>query len=190
MYNGHLFPASYHGSVFTGEVAGNLIHRDILVPGDGPLLIAQRDPSELDSEFLTSSDSWFRPANLEVGPDGSLFVMDMYRQHIETPLSIPEDLKEDMDFYAGDDMGRIYRIYPKGDIGKVERYPGEMTSVELVKLLSHPRQWWRLTAQRLLVERSDTTYFKSINCIGNGRSKRVNKTSCLVHFGGIRRVKL
>ena len=156
VYTGDLFPESYHGSVFTGEVAGNLIHRDVLVPGEGPLFVAQRDVSETQSEFLVTTDPWFRPANFTVAPDGSLLVVDIYRQHIETPLSIPEDLKEDMDFYHGDDMGRIYRIVPTdASIPVITKYPGDMDNTELVATLAHPHQWWRLTAQRLLVERAD-----------------------------------
>ncbi len=155
-YNGQLFPEEYGESIFTGEVAGNLIHRDKLTQGKGPLKAASRPHSNLNSEFLASTDSWFRPANFEVAPDGSLLVVDMYRQHIETPLSIPEDLKEDMDFYRGDNMGRIYRILPQDAITEVPtKYPGQMSTGELVALLEHPGGWWRLTAQRLLVERAD-----------------------------------
>jgi len=158
VYTGSLFPSVYHGSIFTGEVAGNLIHRDILVPGKGPLYVARRDSSEKHREFLASTDPWFRPANFVVAPDGSLMVVDFYRQHIETPLSIPEDLKKDMDFYKGDDKGRIYRIVPVDyqPAGSTGKYPGEMTTPELVELLAHSDQWWRLTAQRLLLEKGDT----------------------------------
>ena len=155
VYNGDLFPKQYQGSVFTGEVAGNLVHRDQLSRGKGPLYVAARATEDLDSEFLASTDSWFRPANMEVAPDGSLLVVDMYRQHIETPLSIPEDLKEDMDFYNGEDKGRVYRIFPEKTNFKDLVYPGEMSTKELVTLLEHPHGWWRLTAQRLLIERND-----------------------------------
>ena len=54
-----------------------------------------------------------RPGNFATGPDGNLYVVDMYRETIETPESIPEELKKDLDFYSGDTMGRIYRIVPK-----------------------------------------------------------------------------
>jgi hypothetical protein len=85
-------------------------------------------------------------------------VIDMYRQHIETPVSIPEDLKADMDFYNGSQRGRIYRIAPENDsppflLPKLS----SKTSRELVDLLEHPNQWHRLMAQRLLLERQDTS---------------------------------
>ncbi|NND31086.1 MAG: dehydrogenase [Saprospiraceae bacterium] len=163
-YAGDAFPESYLGSIFTGDVAGNLIHRDILEPlEDSPTYVAKRAVEEQEKEFLSSTDSWFRPANLTVGPDGYLYVIDMYRQHIETPLSIPEDLKEDMDFLNGDQLGRIYRIRPSGSEIKTG-HPNlkAMTSDQLVILLEHPNRWQRINAQRILIERQDTSIIKSL----------------------------
>jgi putative membrane-bound dehydrogenase-like protein len=157
-YGGDAFPKEFYGNIFTGDVAGNLIHRDVLLPHDSsPTYTAVRHTSEQDKEFLSSTDPWFRPANFAVGPDGYLYVIDMYRQHIETPLSIPEDLKEDMDFLNGMDKGRIYRIRPKDAPAVKATSPRlkDKPSAELAGLLSHPNQWWRLQAQRLLLERQD-----------------------------------
>jgi putative membrane-bound dehydrogenase-like protein len=157
MYTGSLLPAAYHGSVFTGDVAGNLVHRDILLDIDSPYRRAVRGPLEKDREFMSTIDSWVRPASFTEGPDGSLFLIDMYRQHIETPLSIPADLQVGMDFNAGDRHGRIYRIVAKGSPA-LQLKPLKLRSLpsgELLGLLSHHSQWWRLTAQRLLLERKD-----------------------------------
>jgi hypothetical protein len=159
MYTGELFPASYYGSIFTGDVAGNLVHRDVLVNIDSPYVRAHRGEKEKSKEFMATTDSWVRPASFTVGPDGALYMMDMYRQHIETPLSIPEDLQVGMDFDAGNRYGRIYRIVPKNapliKVGKLELRT--KSSAELLSLLTHPNQWWRLQAQRLLLERQDKT---------------------------------
>ncbi|MDH3649500.1 MAG: hypothetical protein OEQ53_07440, partial [Saprospiraceae bacterium] len=104
-YAGHTFSAEFYGSIFTGDVAGNLIHCDILeILSGSPTYVGKRAPIDTDREFLMSTDSWFRPTHFYVGPDGSLYVVDFYRQHIETPLSIPEDLKADMDFMQGSDL--------------------------------------------------------------------------------------
>ncbi len=152
------FPAEFYGNVFIGDVAGNLIHRDILQLGSKhPTYLAKRAPSEQEREFLSSTDSWFRPANFTVGPDGWLYVLDYYRQHIETPLSIPEDLKEEMDFYRGSDRGRIYRIRPrtKTIVAQPVHNLRQKSSAKLLQLLSHTDGWWRLQAQRLLLERQD-----------------------------------
>ncbi|PHN02368.1 PVC-type heme-binding CxxCH protein [Flavilitoribacter nigricans] len=158
-YGGDAYPAEFYGNIFSGDVSGNLIHRDVLsLPGDSPVYVARRSETEMDREFLASRDPWFRPANFTVGPDGCLYVIDMHRQHIETPVSIPEDLKADMDFYNGSQHGRIYRIVPKNNPRPVIRPNlAEKTSTELVELLTHANQWHRLTAQRLLLERQDTS---------------------------------
>nr|WP_232064989.1 HEAT repeat domain-containing protein [Rhodocytophaga rosea] len=146
-------------------MAGNLVHRDIITRHDtSATFIASRDLAEKDREFLSSTDPWFRPCNFTVGPDGYLYVIDMYRQHIETPVSIPDDLKEDMDFKRGSEYGRIYRIVPKNDRSKRKAFTNmkKMETLELVENLSHPNQWWRLQAQRLLLERLDTSVVTSL----------------------------
>lgn len=157
IYNGDALPEEFYGNLFTTDVAGNLVHRDILSPdGKAPALIASRGEKEKDREFISSTDTWFRPVTFSVGPDGYLYVLDYYRQHIETPVSIPDDLKADMDFMAGSDKGRIYRILPKGAAYK--NPPADlknMPSANLVEVLSRNNGWWRLQAQRLLLERQD-----------------------------------
>ncbi|MFC5411806.1 PVC-type heme-binding CxxCH protein [Larkinella bovis] len=157
-YDGDAFPPGFYGSIFTGDVAGNLVHRDVLTPAnDSPVWVAKRAEGETDREFLASTDPWFRPANLVTGPDGFLYVVDMYRQHIETPVSIPDDLKADMDFLNGNDKGRIYRIFPKNAPKRPATMPNlrQQSPAEWVKLLAHPNRWFRLHAQRLLLERND-----------------------------------
>ncbi|MFS8617269.1 MAG: dehydrogenase [Solitalea sp.] len=168
IYAGDAFPEEFYGNVFTGDVSGNLVHRDILsLPDDSPVYRASRAESERDREFLSSSDPWFRPVGFATGPDGFLYVIDMYRQHIETPLSIPEDLKADMDFMNGSDRGRIYRIVPKNGHGPASGTPAgssppdrpfdAMETETLVNLLKHPNRWWRIGAQQQLVERQDVS---------------------------------
>src|SRR3546814_9821265 len=106
VYAGEAFPEAFYGSLFTGDVSGNLVHRDVLITQeDKPVYRAGRSELEKEREFLSSTDPWFRPVSLTSGPDGALYLVDMYRQHIETPLSIPGDLKVDMDFMAGSDRG-------------------------------------------------------------------------------------
>ncbi len=157
-FGGDGFPDGYYGSIFTGEVAGNLIHRDVIRTNPGsPVYTAVRDPKEKDREFLASTDTWFRPANFATGPDGYLYVVDMYAQHIETPVSIPNDLTAEMDYSTNLKYGRIWRIFPKNGAKRPVQIPNLSTksSNELIELLSHPNQWWRQTAQRILLERED-----------------------------------
>jgi putative membrane-bound dehydrogenase-like protein len=156
VYNGDVFPKEYWGNVFTGEVNGNLIHRDVLKP-DGVSFSAQRAKDGV--EFLASTDTWFRPCNFANAPDGNLYVTDIYRLFIETPESIPEELKKSMDFWAGDTMGRIYRIVPNKRLRQRDLKPnlGAASTPELVQLMESTSGWHRQTAQRLLLERQDAS---------------------------------
>jgi putative membrane-bound dehydrogenase-like protein len=155
IYSATVLGEEFRGNLFTGEVAGNLIHRDIL-KSRGVSFVASRAPDEQDREFLASTDPWFRPVNLAVDPGGYLVVLDMYRKHTEGPEFVPEDLREDMDYYAGDDMGRIYRIVPEEGFESYETPElGDASTAELVELFDHENRWWRLTAQRLILERQD-----------------------------------
>jgi len=168
IYDGDVFSKEYYGNVFTGDVSGNLVHRDILYQSDSvPYIIARRAAQEKDKEFLQSTDSWFRPASSSVGPDGNLYIIDMYRQHIETPMSIPEDLQVGMDFNAGNKYGRIYRIIPEnaGAYKKVTPNLKNATSADLVTMLTHQNRWWRLQAQRLLLERQDKSVLPAVKAL-------------------------
>ena len=167
-YGGDALPAEFYGNIFTGDAAGSLVHRDILTPSDSfPYMIASRAAAEKDKEFMASTDSWVRPASFTVGPDGNLYMIDMYRQHIETPLSIPADLQTTMDFNAGNKEGRIYRIVPKNaGAYKTETVDLRNTkTADLVNLLSHKNQWWRLQAQRLLLERQDKSVIPAVKTL-------------------------
>lgn len=169
-YGGDAFPSEYYGSIFTGDVSGNLVHRDILAqPKDtsDPFYTAERGEAEKDKEFLASTDTWFRPTSFTVGPDGDLYVIDMYRQHIETPVSIPDDLAAEMDFAAGSRYGRIYRIVPKdaGAYRKPATDLNAMSSEDLVKLLSSPNRWTILHAHQLLVERQDKSVVPALKAL-------------------------
>ena len=108
------FPSEYHGNHFSVDNAQNLIHRCLLHP-NGVSYTAQRpDPNE-QSEFLTSTEQWFRPVNLLTGPDGMLYVVDMYRDIIEDYSAIPRHLQQlyVRSLIAGADRGRIWRIVPE-----------------------------------------------------------------------------
>ncbi len=154
VYTGDAFPSSYVGSIFTGDVNGNLIRRDVLTPS-GVTFTAKAAKENV--EFLASTDVWFRPCNFANAPDGNLYFTDIYREFIETPESIPDEIKKGMDFYAGDTMGRIYRIAPNTPRHQRNNNVklGALASAELVKLFEHDNGWHRLTAQRLLLERQD-----------------------------------
>jgi putative membrane-bound dehydrogenase-like protein len=153
IYTADLFPAAYRGNSFICEPANNLVHRDLLEP-KGATFTAIR--ADADCEFLASTDIWFRPVFLTIGPDGAIYVADFYREVIETPLSLPDSIKKKVNIESRG-RGRIWRVVPDGFKQPPQPKLREAASGTLVKHLASPNSWWRLTAQRLLVERQDKT---------------------------------
>src|SRR4051812_34591272 len=157
IYRGDAYGPDYLNNAFIGDAGGNLVHRKVLsYSKESPLIpVAQRAPDEQKSEFLASTDTWFRPVQFANGPDGCLYVIDMYRETIEHPWSLPESLKKHLDLNSGNDRGRIYRIVPEGFKRAARVRLGEASIEELVKTLGHPNGWHRDTAARLIYERQD-----------------------------------
>ena len=152
VYRGDAYPPGFRGQVFLGEVANNLIHREAVEP-DGVTFRARR--ADAGAEFVASTDTWFRPVNFVNAPDGTLHVLDMYRETIEHPWSIPDDIKAGLDLRSGEDRGRIYRLAPPGFRVRPTVKLSHASTSELVALLEHPNAWHRDSAHRLIFERQD-----------------------------------
>jgi putative membrane-bound dehydrogenase-like protein len=154
-YRDELFGPDFDGSVFICEPANNVIHREVLEPA-GVSFVSHRAAGETNSEFLASTDNWCRPVMVKTGPDGALYFADMYRLVIEHPEYFPEELKQRPDLRAGDDKGRIYRIYPANAEPRKIRRLDRLGSGDLVAALESPNGWQRDTVQRLLVQTHNT----------------------------------
>lgn len=146
----------HRGDAFICEPTGNLVHREGLKPsGSAMQAVPVERNAEQGSEFLTATDEWFRPVNLATGPDGVLYVVDMYRAVIEHPEWMPPELRQRPDLLDGVDRGRIYRIVAEGTATNATADNHAITSenpAELATLLSHPDAWQRETAARRLLE--------------------------------------
>ena len=154
IYRGNALGDAYRGNALVCEPTGSLVHREIVSP-DGVTFTSK--PAAEGREFLASPDAWFRPVNLEVGPEGALYVVDMYRAVIEHPQFMPSELQERPDLRLGDARGRIYRIVPRNFKHDAQRPKlSASTTDELVQLLEHNNAWQRETAARLIYERQET----------------------------------
>ncbi len=158
IYRGDAYGPEFVNNSFSGDAGGQLIHRkQIRYAEDGINLVGERPADERGFEFAASKDTWVRVVNFANAPDGCLYVCDMYREVIEHPWSVPDEIKKHLDLNNGNDRGRIWRIVP--DKG-VERKGQKVTlasasTEELVKALGHTNGWHRDTAQRLLYEKQD-----------------------------------
>ncbi len=154
-YRGMALPKSYYGNVFVCEPSGNLIKRNV-VESEG-LVLTAHDPHP-GTEFLASTDERYRPVYLATGPDGALYVVDMYRGLIQhgayvTPYLREQTLARKLDQPVH--CGRIWRIVPEGwKASKPKKYSSASIE-ELISELSHPDGWHRDMAQRLLIARNE-----------------------------------
>jgi putative membrane-bound dehydrogenase-like protein len=152
IYRGDAWPKEYRGNLLVGDVANNLIYRAKLEP-NGLELIAHR--ADANAEFVASRDMSFRPVQFENAPDGSLYVLDMYRQLIEGAAFLPPEFFKHIDPVAGYTLGRIYRIVPNDFKRRPRPMLSKATTPELVGQLDHANGWHRDTASRLLRQRED-----------------------------------
>ena len=153
LYTGDAWAREYADHAFIADCGSNLIHRKGIYP-KGHVATARRPAEESGIEFVRSSDIWFRPVQFSNAPDGNLYVMDMYREVIEHPWSLPDGIKQFLDLNSGSNRGRIYRIRTIEGKTKQRRLPGEAKAMELVQMLGHSNHWHRETARRLLVQRN------------------------------------
>lgn len=156
-YTGGAFPAPFDKNVtFICESVSNLVHAD-KQKDTGATFVSSRVGTP-GKEFLASKDAWSRPVNLYIGPDGALYVIDYYRRIIEHPEWMSDEAIKAGGLYDGIDMGRIYRVSATdakpADWTKGLQL-GDATSEQLVQTLNNTNYWWRINAQRLLVDRQD-----------------------------------
>lgn len=140
------------GSILICEPVHNLISR-VVVDRSSIAFTGSRHSTETQSEFISSSDNWFRPVRTMTAPDGSLWICDMYRHVIEHPEWIPEAWQAKLNLYAGFNKGRIYRVYRADAPPTAIKDFAKLNINQLVKILGSTNRWERDTAQRLLLER-------------------------------------
>lgn len=154
VYRSKLFPKEYLGNIFVLENAGNLIKRNVVA--ENGVFLEAYDPNP-GREFMASTDERFRPVHATVGPDGGLYIADMYQGIVQhgsymTPYLKEQTLKRGLD--SPGHMGRIWRVVPKGVDPKKAPKLSHASIADLVKFLAHEDGWYRDMAQRLLVEKN------------------------------------
>jgi putative membrane-bound dehydrogenase-like protein len=144
-----LLDYKFRDCAMTCDPTGNLVHADKLEPRG---VTFHAKPMFADRELLASRDDWFRPVFLTSGPDGALYVCDMYRRTIEHPDYLPEEVRKRTDFDSGKAMGRIWRVRdPKSPLKTPPPF-GNESAAQLVRRMDTRFGWEMATAFRLLIE--------------------------------------
>lgn len=171
----HVYTASvlgdgFYGNAFTCDPTASCVHREIISYQEAPVM-GRSKPARQGIEFLASRDASFRPVDLTTGPDGALYVVDMRRTVIEHPQFMPPELKRRPDLRQGQTLGRVYRVFKKGN--KLTRSVNAF--IPEVDIYS-PNPWRRATAHRMLVQNPDSADLDRIrNGLGQPQS----------HFNGV-----
>lgn len=161
VYRDTLLGAEYNQNLFVCEPVHNLVRRLVPKP-DSVTFAAERPPDEQQSEFFASRDNWSRPVQVRTGPDGALYVVDMYRFVIEHPRWIPAERLAKLDVRAGADKGRIYRVVPKGTKPSPLQNLRKLSTAKLVAALDTPNGTTRDLIHLELTQRGDKSAIRPL----------------------------
>ncbi|MBK1855852.1 discoidin domain-containing protein [Verrucomicrobiaceae bacterium 5K15] len=157
IYRGDRLPADLKGDLLIPEPVGRLIRQVEVDRENGKSVLRNVHPK---SEFIRSRDINFRPVWTATSPDGALMILDMHRGIIQQgnwtrPKSYLRGIIDKWGLDKNIGKGRLYQLVH--DSYKPDRQPRmlEESTAELVAHLSHPNGWWRDTAQKLIILRSD-----------------------------------
>lgn len=187
VYRSSLLPEEYHGNMFVMENAGNLIKRNMVV--ENGIYLEAKDPNP-GREFMASTDERFRPVFATVGPDGGMYIADMYQGIVQHGSYMTDYLREQTLTRKLDHpghMGRIWRVVPKRNSYKDPVKLGVLPIENLISYLDHSDGWYRDMAQRLLVESGQVNLIPDLENFFQNQSKtELGKIHALWTLEGLR----
>ena len=187
VYRDALLGPGYRGNAFYCEPVHNLVQRLVLAPA-GVTFAGRRPAGDARSEFLSSTDNWFRPVQVRTGPDGALWVVDMYRFVIEHPRWIAPDRLARLDVRAGADRGRIYRVYPKAARPRAVEDVSKLATADLAARVGGPNGTARDLAHRELYHRQDRAAVAPLEAIAlGGGGEPAGRVQALAALAGLGR---
>ncbi len=181
-----LFPAGPEMHAFTCEPFHNVVQHNIVTP-DGVTFAAHRDPAEPTADFFASEDRWCRPVMARTGPDGALWVVDMYRYMIEHPDWLPENGKAELlpHYRLGEDRGRLYRVFPSGALLRKTPRLDQLGTDALVPALDSPNEWQRDKAHQLLLWRGGRDAVEALTRLASQNTKPLARVHALSVLDGL-----
>lgn len=180
VFRGDRLPKELIGQYFYGEPVGRII-RQVKSEKEEGLTYLQNQYIDSESEFIQSTDPLFRPVDIATAPDGTMYIVDMYRGIIQEGNWTQEGsyLRTKIQQYQMDDIvgnGRIWRVTYEGmERSKEKPRMYDETTAELVRHLEHPNGWWRDQAQQNIILRQDKS-------VAGDLEKMVNSTNELARI--------
>ncbi|WPR77064.1 discoidin domain-containing protein [Algoriphagus sp. NG3] len=195
VFRGDRLPREIQNQYFYGEPVGRIVRRVKSEKSDG-LTYVQNPYIEAQSEFIQSTDPLFRPVDMATAPDGTMYIVDMYRGIIQQGNWTQEGsyLRAKIQQYQMDDIvgnGRIWRLTYEGmerNTEKPRMY--EESSAELVRHLSHPNGWWRDQAQQLIILNQDKSVVKDLENLITSSDNELARIHALWTLEGLNSLKL
>lgn len=188
IYRGDRMPEDFYGDLIIPEPVGRLVRRAKVRMVNGKVVV---DNAYQGKEFLATTDANFRPVNSATGPDGCLYLVDMYRGIIQEgnwlrPGSYLRSVVEEYDLDKNIGRGRIYRIRHR-DFPPSTGRPRmlEETPAQLVRHLSHPNGWWRDTAQKLIVLKGDKSVVPALRKLARAGTTQQSRIHALWTLEGL-----
>jgi mono/diheme cytochrome c family protein/glucose/arabinose dehydrogenase len=190
VYRGDQFPVQYRNTAFFCEPSAHFVRMLSLSDQDG--LVSGKHALD-QREFLASTDERFRPVNLANGPDGCVYLVDLYHGIVQHRAYLTRYLREHVahrDLESKPRLGRIYRIrHREGQSGSRPRML-EKTAAELVVDLHHPNGWWRDTAQQQIIDRQDVSVVPLLNALAADSEQPLGQIHALWALEGLHRINI
>ncbi|HIE97289.1 MAG: neutral/alkaline non-lysosomal ceramidase N-terminal domain-containing protein [Fuerstiella sp.] len=195
IYRDSRLGAEFADDAFTCEPVHQSVHR-INLSRNGHGFAGKRGDGEESQEFLSSTDRWFRPVQARTGPDGALWVVDMYRYVIEHSRWIPQSTLAELDVFAGKRRGRIYRVVPKRGNGDTKSSAkqalipnlGDLTDGGLAQQLGSANGTIRDLAHQMLVWRSAKSVAPEIRSIASNAKRPAAQIQALATLDALRQL--
>ena len=187
IFRGDRLPEDLQGDLIFAEPTGRLIRRTSVKVIDGVTTLKNATPK---SEFIRSTDPNFRPVNMVTAPDGTLYIVDMYRGIIQegnwtSPRSYLRKVIDKYGFDKNIQHGRIYRLTHKDFKRGPKPNMIGAKSADLVNHLTHPNGWWRDTAQKILVLRKDASVKDALSSMAKSHENHLARIHALWTLEGM-----